>query len=127
MLRKFGILFVVLALLVVAGAAFAFAAGMSGTSGAPSVGYGAKVVSGYTVDSIAYTYTSATDLSGITQIAFNINDAATHVKIQTASGGTVIDCTLGTASGGKKAVTCDTTGLATTNLTALNIFADDIP
>ena len=124
MFRNFKVLLLVLAILVIAGSAYAFAA--QNTIADSAGGYKASTVPGYAVTNIAY------DLDGIDPtivdaITFDIapssgSAAAVIVKVQTASGGAWTDCTL-SGAGPSKSATCTYGALLLENVTALNIVA----
>ena len=129
MLRKFGILFVVLAMLVVAAGAYAFAA--ANIVPASNVGSGASTISGYTVSNIAYTFATG-DPTQVADIQFDLNEVAGHVKIQldttAVTGDTAWDWTACVRSGaGNLHWTCTPgvghTPLLTTEILNLNIAA----
>ena len=85
MLRKFGILFVVLVVIVIAATAFAFAA--SNTVPAQKAGAGKGVVSGYTVSNISYNLDTA-DTTQLTSVEFDLDATATNTRIKLVSAGT---------------------------------------
>ena len=125
MFRNFKVLLALLTVLVIAASAYAFAA--SNTIEDSAGGYAAKVVPGYTVTNIVYDL-DATDPTLVDAITFDIAPSsgtvvAALVKLQTASGGSWTDCTLGTASGASRPVTCTYGSLQLVNVTALNIVA----
>jgi hypothetical protein len=124
MLRNFKVLLLVLAVLVIAGSAYAFAA--ANTVPDTAAGYKASVVSGYTVSNIVYDLDDM-DPTTVDAITFDIapsagSVAAAIVKIQTASGGNWTDCSL-SGTGPSKAVTCTFGSLLLEDVTALNVVA----
>lgn len=124
MFRNFKVLLLVLAVLVIAGSAYAFAA--QNTVPDSAGGYKASVVPGYTVTNIIYDL-DATDPTTVDAITFDIapssgTAAAALVKVQTASGGSWTDCTL-SGTGSSRAVTCTYGSLLLEDVTALNIVA----
>src|SRR5919109_5118409 len=107
MFRNFKVVLFVLAILVIGGSAYAFAA--QNTVASSAAGYKASTVPGYTVTNIAYDL-DATDPTTVDAITFDIapssgSAAAALVKLQTESGGTWTDCTL-SGSGSSRSVTC---------------------
>lgn len=125
MFRSFKILFVVFVVLVIAGSAYAFAAANSVPDSA--AGYSAKSVPGFTITDIVYDL-DATDPTVVDAITFDVAPTsgtvvAALVKVQTADAGSWTECTLGTATGSSRPVTCTYGALALTDVTALNIVA----
>ena len=120
MFRNFKVLLLVLATLVIAGSAYAFAA--QNTIADSAAGYKASVVPGYTVTNIVYDLDD-TDPTTVDAITFDIapttgSAAAAIVKVQTEDAGTWTDCTLlGTAA------TCTYGSLLLEDVTALNVVA----
>jgi hypothetical protein len=124
MFRNFKVVLFVLAILVIAGSAYAFAA--QNTIEDSAGGYKASVVSGYAVTNVAYDL-DATDPTIVDEITFDIapssgSAAAVLVKVQTAGGGSWTDCTL-SGAGPSKTATCTYGALLLENVTALNIVA----
>lgn len=124
MFRNFKVVLFVLATLVIAGSAYAFAA--QNTVPDSAAGYKATVVPGYTVTSLVYDLDDA-DPTTVDAITFDIaptsgTAAAVIVKVQTASGGSWTDCSL-SGVGPSKAVTCTYGSLLLEDVTALNIVA----
>jgi hypothetical protein len=114
-----------LAIIVIAGSAYAFAA--TNTVPDSAAGYQASVVPGYTVTDIVYDL-NATDPTMVDNITFAIAPSsgsvvAALVKVQTADTGTWKDCTLATGTGSSMNVTCTYGALALVDVTALNIVA----
>jgi hypothetical protein len=92
MFRSARLFVVVLIVLVFASTAFAFAA--SNTMPAPSfAGEGSTVTSGYTVTNVVYTL-NATNPSNIDSVKFDLDNAATTVKVQLVSTGSYYTCTV---------------------------------
>jgi hypothetical protein len=125
MSRSLKVLLFILALIVLGGSAYAFAA--SNTIAASAAGYKASEVPGYSVTSIVYDL-DATDPTTIDKITFTISPlsgsaAAALVKLQTADGGSWTDCTLAAGAGSAMNVACTFGSLAVDELTALNIVA----
>ncbi len=94
MLRNVKFLFVILAVLVIAGSAYAFAA--ANTVEASAAGYTATTVSGYDVTAVVYNL-NATDPTLVDTINFTVSPSsgasvAKLVKIQTADAGAWTDC-----------------------------------
>ena len=124
MLRNFKALLFVLAVLVIAGSAYAFAA--ANTVPDSAAGYKASVVSGYTVSNIVYDLDDA-DPTTVDAITFDITPtsgsaAAVLVKIQTETSGTWTDCSL-SGTGPGMAATCTFGALMLEDVTALNVVA----
>jgi len=96
MLRNFKVLLLVLAVLVIAGSVYAFAA--QNTVADSAAGYKASVVPGYTVTSIVYDL-DADNPTTIDAIKFDVAPTsgtvvASIVKVQTVTDGPWTDCTL---------------------------------
>jgi hypothetical protein len=94
-------MFGVIAAIVVAAATFgaqAFTA--SNTVPQSDAGSGSELINPYTVSGITYTTTG----NKITNVKFNLNKAATDVKVQFTALGSWYDC--GAATGGTFAVDC---------------------
>ena len=85
MLKKFGVLFVVLVVLIIAATAYAFAA--SNTVPATKAGAGIGVVSGYTVSGIVYNLDTS-DATQLTSVEFDLDAAATSARIKLVAAGT---------------------------------------
>ena len=124
MFRNFKVVLFMLAILVIGGSAFAFAA--QNTIADSAGGYKASVVPGYAVTNIVYDL-DATDPTTVDAITFDIaptsgSAAAALVKVQTADGGSWTDCTL-SGAGPSKAATCTYGSLALEDVTALNVVA----
>src|ERR1051326_838058 len=79
MLRNFKVVLIALAILVIAGSAYAFAA--SNSIEASRVGSGTSTVSGYAVTGITYNFVSG-DPTKVDGIEFDLDAAANTVKIQ---------------------------------------------
>jgi hypothetical protein len=127
MLRSFKVILAVLSIIVIAGAAYGFAA--ANTVPDTNAGYAASVVSGYTVDSIVYDL-DATDPTIVDAITFDINpttgtNKALVVMLQTATGGTWTTCTLADGTLPEVHVTCTYGALTLASVTALNVVASD--
>ncbi len=125
MSRNLKVLSFVLAVIVIAGSAYAFAA--SNTIAESAAGYKASDVPGYSVTGIVYDL-DATDPTVIDEITFSITPlsgsaVASIVKLQTETGGTWTDCSLVAGSGSAMDVTCTFGSLQVDDLTALNIVA----
>jgi hypothetical protein len=125
MFRNIKVLLFVLALIVIAGSAYAFAA--TNTIADSAAGYKASAVPGYSVTSIVYDL-DATDPTVIDAITFSITPLsgsapAALVKLQTADGGSWTNCSLAAGTGSAMNVTCTFGTLAVDDLTALNIVA----
>jgi len=125
MSRNFKALLLALAVFVIAGSAYAFAA--SNTIADNAAGYKASDVPGYAVTSIVYDL-DATDPTLVDEVTFSISPAsgsaaATIVKLQTETGGTWTDCTLAAGTAPAMNVTCTFGSLLLEDVTALNIVA----
>ena len=125
MFRNFKVLLFALAIVIIAGGAYAFAA--TNTVPDSAAGYAASVVPGYTVSNIAYDL-NATDPTLVDNITFLISPSsgavvAAVVKVQTATGGTWTSCVLVAGTAPSMTVTCTPVGLALIDVTALNIVA----
>jgi len=125
MSRNLKVLLFVLALLVIGGSAYAFAA--TNTIEDSAAGYKASAVNGYSVTDIVYDL-DATDPSLIDAIKFTITPTsgsapAALVKLQTADGGSWTDCSLAAGAGASMNITCTYGSLSVDDLTALNIVA----
>jgi hypothetical protein len=125
MFRNFKVLLLVLATLVIAGSAYAFAA--QNTIEDSAGGYKASVVPGYTVTNIVYDL-DATDPTLVDAIKFDVaptsgSVVAALVKVQTATGGAWTNCTLVAGTAPSMAATCTYGSLALEDVTALNIVA----
>ncbi len=107
MSRNFKVLLAFMAVLIIAGGAYAFAA--ANTIEASAGGYKDAVVSGYTVTGVVYDL-DATDPTTVDAITFSISPStgavvAAIVKLQTVTAGTWKDCTL--VAGTAPAMACD--------------------
>jgi len=124
MARNLKVVLIVLAALVIAGGAYAFAA--QNVVPDSAAGYGTSAVSGYTVSNIAYNL-NATDASKIDTITFDLAGTVVPslVKVQTDDS-TWFDCSSG-ISGTESpwTVTCTYTpsGLSVASVTTLNVVA----
>jgi hypothetical protein len=118
MFRNFKVLLIVLALIVVAAGAYAFAA--TNTVPDSNTGYGASEVSGYTVSDIVYNYVVAApttlDSIAFTIVSDGLNAAKPVVKISTTAGVAAADFATST---------CVVTG-TTPNWTSTCTFGDPI-
>jgi hypothetical protein len=126
MFRNFKVLLFVLAILVIAGSAYAFAA--QNTIADSAAGYKASTVPGYAVTNIVYDLDD-TNPTLVDAITFDIAPAggssapAVVVQIQTADGGSWKDDCVLSGAGPSKAVTCTYGSLQLEAVTALNIVA----
>ncbi|MBM3181822.1 MAG: hypothetical protein FJZ86_15940 [Chloroflexi bacterium] len=125
MLRNFKILFVVVVVVIISVASYAFAA--ANTVPDSAAGYKSNVVPGYTVTNIVYDL-DATDPTLVDAITFDIAPSsgtviAAVVKLQTATAGAWTSCTLVAGVAPSMAVTCTYGALELVNVTALNIVA----
>lgn len=127
MLRNFKVLLAVLAIIIVAGSAYAFAA--ANTVPDTNAGYAASVVSGYTVSNIVYDL-DATDPTIVDAITFEVapttgTEKALVVKIQTVTAGSWTACTLADGTLPSVDATCTFGALPLADVTALNVVASD--
>jgi hypothetical protein len=125
MKRNFKFFVIALVAILVAGSAYAFAA--ENTIAASAAGYKDSAVSGYDIVNIVYDL-DADDPTMVDAITFDVHPTtgsvvAAIVKIQTADSGTWKDCTLGTADGSSRPVTCTYGALELIDVTALNVVA----
>jgi hypothetical protein len=125
MFRNFKVLLFALAIVIIAGGAYAFAA--TNTVEDSAAGYKANVVPGYTVTDIVYDLDD-TDPTLVDAITFAIAPSsgtvvAAIVKVQTADAGTWTDCTLAAGTPPSMNVTCTYGALELEDVTALNIVA----
>jgi hypothetical protein len=109
MFRNFKVILAVLVVLVLAGAAFAFAASNNVTNS--SAGSSANTVSGYDITKLAYNLNA--DPTYVDTITFTVTPqdtekgvAATVAKLQTADSGNWKDCTLVAGTDKAENVTC---------------------
>ena len=119
MFRNFKVLLIALAVIVIAGSAYAFAA--ANTVPATKAGDGLGVVSGYTVTGIQYTL-NATDPNTLDAVKFDLGAAAATGQVQAqivATTGTWYTCTLDTGTVWE----CDTTGLVVSTIDQLRVIA----
>lgn len=117
MFRNLKVLFVVIAVIILSVAAYAFAA--ANTVPATKAGDGTGAVSGYTVTSVVYTL-NGTDPTTLDEVSFDLGAAATQVKAQlVSSSGTWYTCTLDTGTVWQ----CDTTGLTVSTINQLRVVA----
>jgi hypothetical protein len=109
-------LIALIAILVLMAVAYAFAAANTVPNG--NAGDGSGTVSGYDVTNVVYT-PNATNPANLDSVAFQLNAAASTVKVQLVStGGTWYNCTLG---GGTW--TCNTAGQSILTIDQLRVVA----
>ncbi|MCG2785721.1 MAG: hypothetical protein L6461_11500 [Anaerolineae bacterium] len=125
MFRNFKVLLFALAIIIIAGGAYAFAA--TNTVPDSAAGYAASAVPGYTVTNIVYDL-DADDPTLVDAITFAIAPSAETVvaaivKVQTATGGAWTNCTLVAGVAPSMDVTCTYGALLLEDVTALNIVA----
>ena len=123
MFKKFGILFSVLMIVVLAGASFAFAASIQGIPEASIAGEGKGAIAGYTASAVKYTIDSANhDPAQVDDVSFVLTGSATTdtvtVKLDESSSNWYA-CTWATGA----IWTCDTTGLLLGNVDELRVIA----
>lgn len=118
MFKNLKVLFVVVAVLAIAVASYAFAD--ANTVPDTKAGEGQGAVTGYTVTSVVYNL-NATDPSTLDSVGFDLGAAALagQVKVQLVSGGTWYTCTLDTGT----VWDCDTTGLSVSTIDQLRVVA----
>jgi FlaG/FlaF family flagellin (archaellin) len=107
---------VVLAVLVFATAAYAFAA--ANTVPASYAGEGSAAISGYTVSNIVYTYDTANP-SNVSDVDFDLNAAASNVDVSLTAAGTLQGCT----NTGGNSWNCPITGVTVTSASTLRVVA----
>lgn len=113
----FKVLFVVTAILIMAGATYAFAA--ANTVPATKAGDGLGVISGYTVTNVVYTFDAA-DPSLLDMVTFDLSAAAATVEVQlVATTGPWYACTLDTGTTWE----CATSDLAVSTVDQLRVVA----
>jgi hypothetical protein len=116
--RTFKALLAVMTVMIIAGAAYAFAA--ANTVPATKAGDGLGVISGYTVTNVQYTL-NGTDPSTLDSVSFDLGAAATQVQVQlVATTGSFYACT---EVGATTVWTCDTTGFAIVTADQLRVIA----
>jgi len=125
MLRNFKVILLVLAILVIAGSAYAFAAQNIVEDSA--AGYKASVVPGYTVTNIVYDLDD-TNPTLVDAITFDIAPSAGSVvaaivQVQTETDGDWTECGLVAGTAPSMDVTCTFGTLTLEEVTALNIVA----
>ena len=113
--RTFKVLLAVMVVMILAGAAYAFAA--ANTVPATKAGDGSGTISGYTISNVVYNL-NPTDPSTMDSVNFDLSAAAVTVKIQLVTAGAWYDCT--PLSGGW---TCDTTGVTVVSIDQLRVVA----
>jgi len=96
MFRSSKMFVLVLVIMAFATAAYAFAA--NNTVEASNDGEGSKLVGGYDVTNVTYTYSTANP-SMITFVDFDISPAATKAGVSLVTGGILTDCGALTAGG----------------------------
>lgn len=117
MFKNLKVVLALVAILVVAVAAYAFAA--ANTVPDTKAGDGTGAVSGYTVTSVVYNLNGTTPTT-LDSVDFDLGAAATQVQAQlVSSGGTWYACT-NTAG---TVWNCDTTGLTVTSIDQLRVVA----
>jgi hypothetical protein len=118
---RFSKFFVVLLVLILATAAFAFAA--TNTVPGSRAGDGTGGISGYTVSLVDYNLNAAnpTDIDTVT---FSLNAAASTVKISLVTGGPVYDCSTTNAPTNTN-WSCTTGGATASAANELRVIAAD--
>ena len=120
MLRNFKVLFVIIVVVILSAATYAFAA--ENTVPDTKAGDGTGTVSGYTVTDVVYTLTATTPTT-LDSVSFDLGAAAAtgNVKAQlVATTGTWYTCT---QVGVTTVWTCDTTGLTASSIDQLRVVA----
>lgn len=125
MLKKFKVIFTVLAVLVMMSGAYAFAA--ANTIAESAAGYASATVPGYTVGTIIYDLDAA-DPTIVDAITFNIAPTtgaqpAVTVKVQTTTGGPWTTCVITAIASPNMLATCTYGALTVASVTNLNIVA----
>jgi hypothetical protein len=115
--RSSKLFFVVLAVLVLATSAYAFAA--TNTVPDSKAGEGAGAISGYTVTNIVYTFDTANP-SNLTNVAFDLDAPAANAKVSLAAAGTLQNCT---SVSPFTHWTCTLTGVTVTSASSLRVVA----
>ncbi len=117
MSRPFKMLFIVLVVIAISMATYAFAA--ANTVPNTKAGDGSGTVSGYTITSVAYEL-NTTDPSTLDSVSFDTGAAATNVQVQLVSStGSWYACELTTGT----TWSCDTTGLTVSSIDQLRVVA----
>ena len=120
MLRNFKVLFVVIVVVILSAATYAFAA--ENTVPDTKAGDGTGTVSGYTVTDVVYTLTATTPTT-LDSVSFDLGAAAATGKVKAqlvATTGTWYTCT---QVGVTTVWTCDTTGLTASSIDQLRVVA----
>ena len=120
MLRNFKVLFVVIVVIILSAATYAFAA--ANTVPDTKAGDGTGTVSGYTVTDVVYTL-NATTPTTLDSVSFDLGAAAATGKVKAqlvATTGTWYTCT---QVGVTTVWTCDTTGLTASSIDQLRVVA----
>ena len=108
---------VTIVVLIFATAAYAFAASNTFSDATNSAGDGADTISGYTVSNVAYTLDTSNP-ANVTQVAFDLDAAATTVKVS-LSGEALQSC----VDGGSNHWTCAISGVTATAANNLRVSA----
>ena len=116
MFKNLRVLFVIVAVLAIAVASYAFAA--ANTVPATKAGDGSGAVSGYTITSVVYTL-NGTDPSTLDSVSLDVGAAATQVEVQLVASGSWYACTLDTGTVWE----CTTTGLNVSTIDQLRVVA----
>ena len=120
MLRNFKVLFVVIVVIILSAATYAFAA--ANTVPDTKAGDGTGTVSGYTVTDVVYTL-NATTPTTLDSVSFDLGAAAATGKVKAqlvATTGTWYTCT---QVGVTTVWTCDTSGLTASSIDQLRVVA----
>jgi len=116
MFRSSKLFFIVLVVLIFATSAFAFAA--SNTMPLSSyAGEGVTVTSGYTVSNVVYNL-NATTPSNIDSVTFDLNAAATTVKVRLVTTGSYYTC-----NGSGNTWTCPSAGVTVAAANEFRVIA----
>ena len=117
--RTFKVLLAVMTVMILAGAAYAFAA--ANTVPTTKAGDGSGAISGYTISNVVYNL-NTTDPSTIDSVNFDLSAAAVTAKIKlVTAGSTWYDCTV--VSVVTNSWTCDTTGVTVVSIDQLRVIA----
>jgi len=116
--RAFKVFLITIVALAFASVANAFAAGNTFPDGEPKAGAGSETISGYAVTGVTYTLDGSNPV-GITAVEFDLDAAATTVKVRLVTGGTLFD----TCTGVVNHWTCTITGVTVSAANSLEVIA----
>lgn len=115
--RALKVFFIGIAAFALATVAYAYAASNTFDS-IPLAGDGSGTISGYNVSSVTYTLDSNNPAS-ITAVAFDLDAAATTVRVGLVDGGSLFNC----STGGGNHWTCAITGVTVNAADELTVIA----